>query len=139
MRTSKALCCWRTSSHSGNVQAFSPKRSATYFASSNGKGLKPTSWQASTKVTVATPSKCASSGSLNACVIAIGGTADVGRCGCSQSKNSLTKIKTTIFSVSVPISNSEKGCSPELTHPRPQLEPPGSAACGVTSNEPRDS
>jgi hypothetical protein len=42
-------------------------------------------------VTVPTPSKCASSGSLTACVIAIGGTADAGRCGCSQSKNSLTK------------------------------------------------
>src|SRR5437879_9527399 len=52
MRTSKALCCWRTSSRSGSVLAFSPKRSATYFASSNGKGLKPTSWQASTKVTL---------------------------------------------------------------------------------------
>lgn len=33
-----------------------------------------------------TPSKCASNGSSNACVIAISETADVGRCGCSQSK-----------------------------------------------------
>ena len=28
----------------GSELAFSPKRSATYFASSNRKGLKPTSW-----------------------------------------------------------------------------------------------
>lgn len=49
-----------------------------------------------------------------------GRTADVGRVGCSESKNFSTN--PTIFSGSVAISNSEKGRSPELTRPGPQVE-----------------
>lgn len=50
-----------------------------------------------------------------------GQTADVGRVGCSESKN--LSNNATIFSGSVAISNSEKGLSPELNQPGPQLEP----------------